>query len=258
MNRITIGSDPEVFIESSEGIVPVVGLLGGTKKRPIKVDGGAIQEDNVLGEFNTDPATTSDGFVGNIRGVMHQMGNKIKPYKLKILSSHHFDKNILKSAGRQALEFGCNPDINAWTGELNTSPNPYTTLRTAGGHVHVGWDVKKDDFDSRYNVIKLMDIYLGIPSVLLDNDTERRKLYGKAGACRVKDYGVEYRVLSNFWLKEDETIRWIFNQSVKAVQNHEYLSDILDKYPSDMIQSVINNSDYEKALKIVEDLQLEM
>jgi len=258
MSNITIGSDPEVFIEGKEGIVPVIGLLGGTKHKPIVVDKGALQEDNVLGEFNTDPASSSTEFCNNIRTVMSQMEDKIKPYKIKVLSSHHFEKSVLTSAGTKALEFGCNPDTNAWSGKENEKPSPYTTLRTAGGHVHVGFDVASSDKQSRYDVIKLMDIYLGIPSVLLDEDVERRNLYGQAGACRLKSYGVEYRVLSNFWLRSDEYIKWVFDQSVRAVNNRNYIKDLLGKYSSKVIQDTINNSDVSKASEIVDSLQLEV
>ena len=34
-----------------------------------------------------------------------------------------------------------------------------------------------------------MDLFLGVPSILIDPDTERRKMYGKAGDYRLKEYG---------------------------------------------------------------------
>lgn len=258
MNKFSIGTDPEVFIEGEEGITSAIGLVGGSKEEPIKVNKGALQEDNVLAEFNTDPVNTSKEFVFNIRTVMKQLETKVHPYKLRVLSSHHFTQSFLEFQGPKALEFGCNPDINAWSGKENESPSPYTTLRTAGGHVHVGFDVEKDDKVSRFNVIKLMDIYLGIPSVLLDGDSERRNLYGKAGACRLKEYGVEYRVLSNFWLQSDSHIEWVYSQSKRAVENKEYINDIFERYSPEEIQGVINNSDVVKAEEIVKSLQLEL
>ena len=257
--NITIGCDPEVFVQTKKGtVIPAVGLIGGTKEKPIKVMSGALQEDNVLGEFNTDPATSYINFRDNIRTVMGILESKVHPHKLKILSSHRFSASDLQAAGDQALEFGCNPDINAWTGAENDAPSPYTTLRTAGGHVHLGFDVKEDDLKSRYDVIKLMDVYLGIPSVLLDGDTDRRGMYGQAGACRTKIYGVEYRVLSNFWLQSDKHIEWVYNQATRAVENKEYVNEILDKYSPELIQKTINESDIEQAALIVNDLQLDL
>ena len=254
----TIGCDPEVFLEGENGIVSAIGMVGGSKEEPIYVTDGALQEDNVLAEFNTDPADSSDSFVHNIKSVMGQLESKVSPFKLKVLSSHHFTQEALEKAGEKALEFGCNPDINAWTGDTNESPSPYTTLRTAGGHVHLGFNVEDGDSQSRFDVIKLMDIYLGIPSVLLDGDTERRSLYGKAGACRLKEYGVEYRALSNFWLQNEDYMKWIYAQSIRAVQNKDYVTEILDKWSPLTIQGVINESDVGKAEEIVNDLQLEL
>lgn len=63
-----------------------------------------------------------------------------------------------------------------------------------------------------------MDLHLGVPSLVLDKDTERRKLYGKAGAFRPKPYGVEYRTLSNFWIWSEENIKWAWDQTNKAIQ----------------------------------------
>ena len=246
--KITIGCDPEVFLETGTGVIV----------NPLLVTGGALQEDNVLAEFNTDPADTFGMFRDNIRTVMGQLENKVSPFKLKVLSSHRFNKEILTKAGKQALEFGCDPDLNAWTNEENNSPSPYTDLRTAGGHVHVGFDVEEDDIESRLDVMKLMDVYLGVPSVLMDGDVDRRSMYGSAGACRLKEYGAEYRVLSNFWLKSDEHIEWVFNQATRAVENKDYLSEILDKWSPKVIQDTINSSDAEMAHEIVTDLQLDL
>ena len=257
--NVTVGCDPEVFLQTEKGdIVSAVGLIGGTKEKPIKVVCGALQEDNVLGEFNIDPAISFGMFRDNIKTVMSQLESKVKPLKLKVTSSHNFTQSELECGGAQAMEFGCNPDINAWTGETNESPNPYTYLRTAGGHIHVGFDVDKEDLQSRFDVIQLMDVYLGIPSVLMDGDTERRSMYGKAGACRPKDYGVEYRVLSNFWLRGDAFIEWAYNQAVRAVENKSYIGEILEKYNPLLIQNTINTSDVGMAEEIVKDLQLDL
>jgi len=58
-----IGADPEVFITNEKGdIISGIGLIGGTKKEPRKVSCGAVQEDNVLGEFNITAASSRSAF----------------------------------------------------------------------------------------------------------------------------------------------------------------------------------------------------
>lgn len=57
---------------------------------------------------------------------------------------------------------------------------------------------------SSARVVPLMDILVGNTCVLLDRDPaqqERRKLYGRAGEYRENAHGLEYRTLSNFWLR---------------------------------------------------------
>ena len=70
-------------------------------------------------------------------------------------------------------------------------------------------------------IVKTLDIFLGVPGIHLYKDIRRKHRYGKAGAFRVKRYGefdgVEYRVLSNFWVKSEEFRKWAFNSIQKAV-----------------------------------------
>ena len=55
------------------------------------------------------------------------------------------------------------------------------------GHISIGWD----DFtqEQQVDMIKAMDATVGLESVLLDSDTERKKLYGKAGCFRFTEFG---------------------------------------------------------------------
>lgn len=254
----TVGADPELFLKNQFNIVSAVGLLGGTKEAPLPVLKGAIQEDNVLAEFNIDPVTTENMFVNHIDTVMRQLAERVKPHGLSLLvqSSHDFDIMELMESGEQALRFGCEPDMNAWTTETNPPPDSTTTLRTAGGHIHLGIDVPERDIDTRLRTVKLMDIFVGIPSVLLDTDNQRRALYGKAGACRIKPYGVEYRTLSNFWLKSEESQRWAYRQTHRAVQEYDNLDDILRNISPEVIQNTINHSDIDMAQRICADLRI--
>jgi hypothetical protein len=100
------------------------------------------------------------------------------------------------------------------------------------------------------NIAKWMDLLLAVPSVLLDNDKQRRKVYGKAGAFRKKEYGLEYRTLSNFWISSEERMRWAYKQSLEAVHRAQEapLEDMIDQ---DLIVGCINNSDKRVAKTLV-------
>jgi hypothetical protein len=59
----------------------------------------------------------------------------------------------------------------------------------------------------------MLDLFVGIPSVLIDHGTDsykRRKYFGRAGSHRDKPYGLEYRVLSPFWLRNKSTTQLIY------------------------------------------------
>jgi hypothetical protein len=252
-----VGTDPEVFVSDDSGIVPGVGLIGGTKIKPLPVANGAIQEDNVLAEFNIVPASTEDEFVSNIRSVMEQLAYRVAPMQLRVLSSHRFDKEVLKKAGPQAMEFGCEPDFNAWTTNINPRPNADSNLRTAGGHVHVSFDDEGDEYTA-YKVGAMMDFFLGVPSVLLDSDNERRRMYGAAGSIRPKEYGVEYRTLSNFWLNSEKLMRWVYQNTVAAVENVESIMSMREQVDSLTVQSVINTGNVNEARRIVDQFHIPM
>jgi hypothetical protein len=115
----------------------------------------------------------------------------------------------------EAKILGCDPDYNAYTGELNPTPDGTRTFRTAAGHVHVGWgaDIPTDNpehLEICRNFVKQLDTTVGMLMCIIDRDPQRRELYGKAGAFRPKSYGVEYRTPSNIWLKNVQFRRAIF------------------------------------------------
>lgn len=254
--NITIGADPELFVQRDNQIISAIGMIGGSKNFPRLVPQGAVQEDNVLAEFNIDPAETVEEFLGNISTVTSELAAIVYPCTLKVQSSHEFTREVLLEGGDQALTFGCDPDLDCWSVEMNKSPDALTTLRTAGGHVHIGYDGA--NMDKSLRVARMAEFLLGVPSVLLDDDKRRRSLYGASGAIRLKAYGVEYRVLSNFWLGSDELKAWVFEQARRCVEQEGMLESSLDLFPEAVVRSCIDNSDEELARVIVQDLMIPM
>ena len=231
-----IGSDPELFLYTPDGhfINAFEGfeknLIKGTKARPEPMPYGAIQVDGMAIEFNTVPTDSPLRFRNMIQAGMQDACIRFGKAVAGQNSIAYFDQTWLLGQHPAAIELGCDPDFNAWKhGEPNPRPDLENPCRTAGGHVHIGWrdplepiaDVSAH-VDECCAVIRHLDYALGVWSVPLDvNGTERRQMYGSAGAFRPKDYGVEYRVLSNFWifkptLSEDIVVRSLASMNAYA------------------------------------------
>jgi len=156
--------------------------------------------------------------------------------------------------------FGCSPDFCAYEVKMNevAMTAEETTLRTAGGHVHFSHPIFEDPYKV-IEMIKMMDLYLGIPSLVFDSGLEaheRRVLYGAAGAHRPKDYpGGEYRSLSNFWVKEPHLIDWVYDQTAICLQ-HVIDGNTVESlgFDSAEIKSIINEGRIKDAAAIQERL----
>jgi hypothetical protein len=257
--KIMLGADPESFLVDAQGRLRAsCGKIGGTKLQPQPLplgEGYAVQEDNVSVEFNIPPASNAKEFVDSIKRAMGFLSATIGDmhgFSFSPLSAASFPKEELTHPA--ALEFGCEPDFNAWTLKKNPRPKAEDeTLRSCGGHVHVSYDVTQI---TPIQVIRAMDLFLGVPSVLMDKGELRKQLYGKAGAFRAKRYGAEYRTLSNFWILDERLTNWVWNNAEKAVNAVE-AQFAVDEY-KDSILDAIDNNNKEAATYLVNQLGLEV
>lgn len=248
-----LGCDPEVFLMNNEGLVPVFGLIGADKWNPKQIpdlpQGFTLQEDNVALEFGIPPASSIEEFVDSVKKVQFSFLKDHPQYSFAKLSCALFNSNQLKHP--QANVFGCEPDFNAWTGKENPKPKlKVKTMRAAGGHIHV------ETILPVQAVVQAMDFYLGIPSLFMDKDTQRRQLYGKAGAHRPKPYGVEYRTLSNFWIFDEKYIRWVWRNAQRAL-NSVSAGETFQEAGKE-IQQIINTSNIKDAKILVDNFDLEI
>lgn len=259
--KFTIGADPECFVGDSEGVRSVIGLIGGSKTNPRPLECGegfAVQEDNVALEYNVPASDCKEMFVKNISTAMDF---------LSVLLRDKMGLNFVKDSAVSFPEmelrhpaahvFGCDPDFNAWTGKRNSKPkatNP--NLRSCGGHVHIG--IK----DTHYahleikEIIKACDLFISVPSVIMDKGELRKQLYGKAGAYRPTKYGVEYRTPSNFWIFEKKYVEWVYEnteRALDAVYNKMSFDD-----DASLIQSCINENSRPMADRLIEKYSLQI
>ena len=250
MQQILIGADPELFMRSPNTgeFVSAHDRVPGTKYKPFKVPFGAIQVDGTALEFNIDPAKTVEEFVHNIQAVRQTLENYVPGYNVVAEPVAMYDLDYFCwEVPASAQELGCEPDYNGWTRDVNPRPDPGDKpMRTASGHIHIGWgegfDIKDPGyFDYCCRVARQMDYILGIHSLIWDKDPTRRQLYGKAGAFRPKSYGIEYRVLSNRWLDNEQLMRWVYNSVQTGME--DVISGIWaeDRY-GDLAQVIIDHN----------------
>jgi len=244
--KITIGSDPEVFIENEQGqVVSAIGLVPGTKHEPHPIDdkGHFIQTDNIALEYNIPPCDNEDDFVHHIQFVKDYLEviTVANGYKLSTKASEEVDSIYLQDD--QAKQFGCEPDLNPYTRSVNPSPDNNTNWRCVGAHVHCGYPNATPETSEK--IVKAFDLFVTLPALLIDKDENRRRLYGKAGAFRFKEpWGVECRQLSNFWIHSEENIRWVYKQTIKAVECVlDGNADVLfDKYSEQVVEAINTNN----------------
>lgn len=196
-----LGSDPEFcgYNTINNKSVSLIGLVGGTKENPksIPIEGCFVQEDNVNAEFTVPPASQLNTLIGTIKKCVEYIDSTLveKNIKLAAISSSTYDESELDND--IAKMFGCDPSYCAYTYNITDVPSAEEVgnLRSAGLHIHFGWENPSKEMSDYFNFIKLCDAFLGVPSLICDNDQNRRKLYGSLGDFRLQNWGVEYRTL---------------------------------------------------------------
>ncbi len=262
---MTIGCDPEFFLKERKSgkLISAIPFITGTKDMPFRLPlGGNIQRDNVAMEIATDPADSVESFVSNIRNTLTE-AIKTLPSDTEIVAapSASFDPDQLTHPEAQA--FGCNPDFDAWEVKENDKPCAVdNTFRSCGAHIHVGTDGKDEnvfllDFEGKLQMVKIMDCIHGIISSVLDSNKEaidRRQLYGKPGAHRPKEYGVEYRVLSNYWLKSPITVMMMYSltQDALSIVRNGKADELIEEMDENQVRNTISNGDAAVAMKMIE------
>ena len=260
LNNLTFGADPELFIinTKTKKVVSAVGLIPGEKGNPWRSEdmpeGFGLETDNILAEFNIPPVKDGISFINNIQYMQNYIDRFVKAINpdlgIRCAASQVVPTSELQS--EQARMFGCDVDYNAYTQEPNEKPCGETTnIRSAGMHIHLGYE--NPDIDTSLTLIKYLDAYLGVPSILKDKDKKRRSLYGKAGCFRLTDYGCEYRVLSSAMMNSTARLDFVWKQLTKAIaaaKRETLLPSSID------IQETINNSDIKLAESLISSFKL--
>ena len=262
MKNVKFGADIEWFVQDQNEFISAEGLVKGTKKNPFKFDPNnkffATSLDNVLAEGNIPPVDDPVAWYNAIEKLRSYIDSNL-PENVKTVATAAARINEKYLQTENARVFGCEPSLIVWEQCVKNAPDTRTNLRTAGFHVHCSWDNATEEEIEKW--VRVMDLYLGVPSVLIEPSNERRINYGVAGEFRFgQSYqGGEYRVLSSYFASDKEKIDWVYNQSVKAVEaiNNGFDIDLLSPEASQIV-TAINNGDVEISKKLVNKYKLQL
>lgn len=254
-SSILVGADPEFFVKKGDVFVSGHSFPCGSKDKPRKTGHGSVQVDGMALELNVKPAFNRGGFITNFRGVTHDLDMIVREWDsecyLVAESVAPFSIEYMSKLPSWATTLGCTPDFNAYTMEQNDTPKANTPFRTGAGHIHIGWAENQEGMEHFFKcaeLVKQLDYTLGLRTLLFDGEPRRRLLYGKAGAFRPKDYGVEYRVPSNAWCQSEELAGCMFDGVIQAV---DLLNEgrVLDKETEGLARECIDKNDTEWVTK---------
>lgn len=211
---VTPGADPEIFVFAEDKLLPAFEFLP-SKDAPAV----GMETQSYWDGFQAEFRLLHPGYFclmfhtrrihDGLRTILRAARMKASSANLVLDSVVEVPPSMLAEAIDPHVELGCMPSENAYglRGALVEDPRKLK-YRFAGGHMHFGQSAKYDYAKS----VKTLDKILGVWSVGAAQSFDvptRRKYYGMAGEYRMPKYapikhepwyGLEYRVLSNFYL----------------------------------------------------------
>lgn len=204
------GTDPEGFFQrdgkiiGSEKVIPKAGL-GAKYPAAVVLDGVQFELNPACG---ATPSILGSHLSWAFQSLKRHLST-IPDISFCFRGVVEVDREELDSLSPETRILGCNPSMNYYGDKPITVDAAVYRKRSAGGHLHLGLTASglydpAGSTDHRQKLVPLLDIFVGNTCVLLDRDlgaAERRENYGRAGEYRLPKHGLEYRTLSNFWLR---------------------------------------------------------
>lgn len=256
IENVTIGSDFELFLfdNNIKEVINAKPYIKGSKNFPYNFDKTSefwcTSLDNILAEMNIPPVTNEKDFDAYVEKAINYVESNLPENIVTLAQPAMYIKEEFLNT-EESKQFGCTPSYNAYTLSENPQPNGQeTNLRTGAFHIHMKYD--NMDFEVSAELIKILDLFLGIPSLIIEPANDRRKLYGTPGEFRFsKDKTTEYRVLSNYFSKNSKLRTWVFKNTMKGIEFFNN-SGPLNTSVSRTVRSVISSSNIQQAEGLID------
>lgn len=227
---VTLGCDPEFFFEQDGQVIGSEKVITRALTDDYGGSGSRIVMDGVQVELNPPAGTCRETLASHMSASFRALRDhlkKIGTVKASFTTCINLSKKELDGLSEEAKRLGCAPSFNRADSKAAVTVDGATSLkRSAGGHIHLGLNSSYHDTKTmmtkevRERLVDILDILVGNTCVLLDRDpnaAERRKVYGRAGEYRLPKHGLEYRTLSNFWLRHYVLMSFVMGIARNAV-----------------------------------------
>lgn len=258
---LSIGSDPEIFMEDGKGnLMPAFNFLG-SKEKPNRVEHSytnlPIYWDGYQAEFQTvAPGCLQETVYSTyyaLRTLLNLARKKEPKAVLSLKTVYQIPFEELQAAKEEHVAFGCSPTFNAYGLVSRPLDGRVVPYRSAGGHIHFGFP--KQTEEKIKTIVKTLDAILGVCCVSLLSKYEdpiRREYYGLPGEFRTPPHGLEYRSLSNAWMAHPVIMHLVFDFSRKVVAfGSSDMLNLWDATEEETIETIITNN-ADKAREIME------
>lgn len=256
MDKIILGSDPELFVETGGGeLIPAFEFLGSKESPNETPKGQKVYWDGFQAEFTVKESSNIDEVLDSIKCGLSTVLElaKIKDPLARLSSKTvtNISMDLLRDLPTEFTEFGCMPSFNAYEiagrgEEGNTVP-----YRFSGGHIHFGIGRESDNLIP--NIMRNLDSILGVACVSLFENLDnpiRREYYGLPGEYRTPPWGLEYRTLSNAWMFHPEIASIVLSLSRKVLSYALSGGSDWQTNDGEVIETVVL-SDVDKAREIL-------
>lgn len=296
--NVTLGCDPEFFFSSrgevigSEKILPQTGLKYDPNKDKTGNDGAHttlpgseshIIIDGVQAELNPRPNTCRANLGNEIGACFRKLYKDLqasgKSVDVDFTPLVKITQKELDSLSEKSKTFGCAPSTNVYKkadeAQIKVDPKKYLK-RSAGGHIHLGWHAgywgggkdtpkMKDVLSNADVLVPILDLVVANTCVLVDRNPgnkERRVNYGRVGEFRLKEYGMEYRTLSNFWLRSYQLMslvtglcRMACQMIEQSTKESDYVKALTDAVPREDVIKAVQDNDFDLAMRNFRKIQ---